>query len=53
MHTPYRRWLFAIASELGVHVREVEEYDREEVLEWIAEFELRAEQRERERMKEE
>jgi hypothetical protein len=47
MHTPYRRLLFAIASELGVHVHEVELYEREEVFEWLAEFELREEHRKR------
>jgi hypothetical protein len=41
MHDPMRRLLFAIASELGVHVYEVEQYDREHVFEWMHEFELR------------
>jgi hypothetical protein len=45
MHTPLRRLLYAIASELGVHVHEVEQYDRDEVFEWLAEFEIRAEER--------
>lgn len=47
MHTPLRRLLFAIASELGVHVSEVELYERDHVLEWMAEFELRDEARKR------
>ena len=43
MHTPYRRLLFRIASELGVHVWEVEQYDRIHVLEWAEELRLRNE----------
>jgi len=45
MHTPLRRLLFRIATELGVHVHEVEQYERDQVLEWLAELELRAEER--------
>jgi len=39
--------MFAIASELGVHVWEVEQYDRTHLLEWYEEFSLRAEEQER------
>jgi hypothetical protein len=45
--TPYRWLQFAIATELGKHVSEIEEYELEHLLEWDEVFKARAEERER------